>query len=126
MAQDIVTTGSREVGSILDEDKDDFVTFEIANQLFGIPVLKVQDIPKLETIASIPLALNRVKGSINLRGRIFTVASVRVCLGIGERDRARMTTWSSCWTVTDGRPVMAPWPPRRRETSEHHAAGRGW
>ncbi len=35
---------SREVGSILDEEKDDFVTFEVGNQLFGIPVLKVQDI----------------------------------------------------------------------------------
>jgi purine-binding chemotaxis protein CheW len=89
MAQDIVTTGSREVGSILDEDKDDFVISEGGNQLFRIPVLKVQDIPKLETIASIPLAPNRVKGSINLPGRIVTVVSVRVCLGIGERDRAR-------------------------------------
>ncbi len=44
MAQDIVTTGSREVESTLDKDKDGFVTFEVGNQLFGIPVLKVQDI----------------------------------------------------------------------------------
>lgn len=86
MAQELVTIGSRKIGSILDEDKGDFVTFEVGNQLFGIPVRKVQDILKLETIASIPLAPNWVKGFINLRGRIVTVVSVRVCLGIGERD----------------------------------------
>jgi len=64
------------------EDLNDFVTFFVADQMFGIPVLKVQDILTPDRIASIPLAPPEVKGSINLRGRIVTVIDVRVRLGL--------------------------------------------
>ena len=64
------------------EDLQDFVTFRVKNQLFGIPVLKVQDILTPDRIASIPLAPPEVRGSINLRGRIVTVIDVRVRLGL--------------------------------------------
>ena len=69
------------------EDLEDFVTFFIADQMFGIPVLKVQDILQTEHIASIPLAPPEVKGSINLRGRIVTVIDVRVRLGLAPRKQ---------------------------------------
>ncbi len=85
MAQDLVTTDTREVESVQGKDLEDFVTFTVGGQLFGIPILKVQDILNLEEIASIPLSPSKVKGSINLRGRIVTVVSVRECLGIDER-----------------------------------------
>ena len=64
------------------EDLDDFVSFRVKNQLFGIPVLMVQDILTPDRIASIPLAPPEVRGSINLRGRIVTVIDVRVRLGL--------------------------------------------
>ncbi|MEQ8227584.1 MAG: chemotaxis protein CheW [Rhodospirillales bacterium] len=64
------------------EDLDDFVSFRIKKQLFGIPVLMVQDILTPDRIASIPLAPPEVRGSINLRGRIVTVIDVRVRLGL--------------------------------------------
>ena len=64
------------------EDLDDFVTFRVKKQLFGIPVLMVQDILTPDRIASIPLAPPEVRGSINLRGRIVTVIDVRVRLGL--------------------------------------------
>jgi len=64
------------------EDLEDFVTFFVSDQMFGIPVLKVQDILTPDKIASIPLAPPEVKGSINLRGRIVTVIDVRVRLGL--------------------------------------------
>lgn len=65
---------------------EDFVTFIIKGQMFGIPVLHVQDILTTDKIASIPLAPPEVKGSINLRGRIVTVIDVRVRLGLEKRD----------------------------------------
>lgn len=67
-------------------ETEDFVTFQIEDQLFGIPVLNVQDILKPEKIASIPLAPPEIKGSINLRGRIVTVIDVRVRLGLAPGD----------------------------------------
>lgn len=65
---------------------EDYVTFKIGKQLFGIPVLRVQDILKPEQIAPVPLAPKEVKGSINLRGRIVTVIDVRIRLGLEPRD----------------------------------------
>lgn len=84
MAQNLVTTDTQEVEGILNKSLEDFVTFTVGGQLFGIPILKVQDILSLDRIAAIPLAPPKVKGSINLRGRIVTVVSVRVCLGLSE------------------------------------------
>jgi len=76
-------SGTEEVAR---ENLEDFVTFIIKGQMFGIPVLKVQDILTTDKIASIPLAPPEVKGSINLRGRIVTVIDVRVRLGLEKRD----------------------------------------
>ena len=84
--QALVTTGSTDLDAIGSENLSEFVTFNIAGQLFGIPVLIVQDILVPESIASIPLAPPEVRGSINLRGRIVTVVDVRVRLGLERRE----------------------------------------
>jgi len=59
-----------------------FVTMTVANQLFGIPVLKVQDVLGPQRIAHVPLAPPEVLGSLNLRGRIVTAVDVRTRLGL--------------------------------------------
>ena len=88
----VVATESQEIETIPGENLEDFVTFIIKGQLFGIPVLKVQDILTPNNIAAIPLAPPEVKGSINLRGRIVTVVDVRVRLGLGKRELDRSKT----------------------------------
>ena len=69
------------------KDIENFVTFIIENQMFGIPVLSVQDILTPYRIWSVPLAPPEVKGSINLRGRIVTVIDVRIRLGLSGRPK---------------------------------------
>jgi len=64
---------------------DDFVTATIADQLFGIPVLQVQDVLGPQRITRIPLAPPEVAGSLNLRGRIVTAIDVRTRLGLPTR-----------------------------------------
>ena len=68
----------------------DFVTFQVAGQLFGVPVLRVQDILVPDRIAPVPLALPEIRGSINLRGRIVTVIDVRTRLGLPRGETAGM------------------------------------
>lgn len=63
----------------------DFVTMTIADQLFGIPVLQVQDVLGPQKITRIPLAPPEVAGSLNLRGRIVTAIDVRLRLGLTRR-----------------------------------------
>ena len=74
--------GSQQIAHIAREHLQDFVTFIVKHQLFGIPVLQVQDILAPERIAPIPLAPPEVRGSINLRGRIVTVIDVRARLSM--------------------------------------------
>jgi len=61
---------------------NDFVTMTISGQLFGIPVLTVQDVLGPQKITMIPLAPPEVAGALNLRGRIVTAIDVRKCLGL--------------------------------------------
>ncbi|MCZ4280539.1 chemotaxis protein CheW [Kiloniella laminariae] len=67
------------------KESEDFVTFYIAGQLFGVPVLRVQDIINPQQITPIPLAPPEIAGSLNLRGRIVTAIDVRKRLGLAPR-----------------------------------------
>jgi purine-binding chemotaxis protein CheW len=66
---------------------EDFVTMMISDQLFGIPVLQVQDVLGHQRITRIPLAPPEVAGSLNLRGRIVTAIDVRLRLGLPARSK---------------------------------------
>jgi purine-binding chemotaxis protein CheW len=61
---------------------EDFLTVTVGGQLFGVPVLTVQDVLGPHPIARIPLAPKEVAGSLNLRGRIVTAIDLRTRLGI--------------------------------------------
>ncbi|MDA0661990.1 MAG: chemotaxis protein CheW [Proteobacteria bacterium] len=62
------------------------VTMKIDNQLFGIPILQVQDIVEPRMITPVPLAPSAIAGVMNLRGRIVTVINLRRCLGLQDRN----------------------------------------
>ncbi|MAL77609.1 MAG: chemotaxis protein CheW [Sneathiella sp.] len=64
----------------------DYVTILIADQLFGIPVLKVHDVLRGLKLTKIPLAPPEVAGALNLRGRIVTAINVRKRLGLPELE----------------------------------------
>ncbi len=64
---------------------EEFVTFTIAGQLFGIPVLQIQDVLSSYQITQVPLAPPESTGSLNLRGRVVTAIDVRLRLGLPPR-----------------------------------------
>lgn len=64
----------------------DYVTFTIADQLFGIPVLKVQDVLGDFKITQIPTAPKEIAGSLNLRGHIVTAIDIRRRLNLPDHD----------------------------------------
>jgi len=69
---------------------DQLVTMKIGAQLFGVPILKVQDIVETHTITQVPMAPSAVAGVMNLRGRIVTVVNLRRILGQTEDTISRM------------------------------------
>lgn len=70
-------------------ESQDFVTMTIADQLFGIPVLTVQDVLGSQRITRIPLAPPEVAGALNLRGRIVTAMDVRRRLDLPAREQGK-------------------------------------
>ena len=65
-----------------ESDTEAFVTFTVASQLFGVPVIRVQDILTPDAIAPVPGGPKQVRGLINLRGRIVTVIDMRTHLSL--------------------------------------------
>lgn len=88
---DLATVQS-EVQTQMDEEQ--LVTMTVDGQLFGIPILKVQDIVEPTQITTVPLAPAAIAGVLNLRGRIVTVIDLRECLGSPavKRDRLMSVT----------------------------------
>ena len=71
----------------------EYVTAMIGGQLFGLPIVRVQDVFIPERLTRVPLAPPEIAGVLNLRGRIVTLIDLRRRFGLGQRD--------------DGEPVMA-------------------
>jgi len=74
-------------GEAADENFSEYVTATVGDQLFGLPILRVQDVFVPDRLTRVPLAPVEVAGVLNLRGRIVTVIDMRVRLGIGKQER---------------------------------------
>lgn len=79
------TTGTDEVA----EGPLDFVSMTVAGQLFGIPVLTVQDVLGEQRITHVSLAPADIAGTLNLRGRIVTAIDMRRRLGLPARESGK-------------------------------------
>jgi len=62
-----------------------YVTAMIDGQLFGLPIVRVQDVFIPERLTRVPLAPPEIAGVLNLRGRIVTLIDLRRRFGLGER-----------------------------------------
>jgi purine-binding chemotaxis protein CheW len=60
----------------------EYVTATVGDQLFGLPILRVQDVFKPERVTRVPLAPPEIAGVLNLRGRIVTLVDLRRRLGL--------------------------------------------
>lgn len=70
-----------------DERLTEFVTVTLGDQLFGLPILRVQDVFVPERLTRVPLAPPEVAGILNLRGRIVT--AIEMCSRLDLPPRAQ-------------------------------------
>jgi purine-binding chemotaxis protein CheW len=66
-----------------DRNLKEYVTATVGGQLFGLPILRVQDVFSPERVTRVPLAPPEIAGVLNLRGRIVTLINLRYRLGLG-------------------------------------------
>ncbi len=66
-------------------DVQQFATFTLDGQLFGVEVETVQEVLKSQPTTRVPLAKESVAGLINLRGQVVTALELRHRLGMPRR-----------------------------------------
>ena len=76
-----------------------FLTFRLANEEYGIEILKVREIIGLMKITSVPRTPEYVRGVINLRGKVIPVMDLRVKFNMASIE----DTAESCIIVADVR-----------------------
>jgi purine-binding chemotaxis protein CheW len=77
----------------ISEQVIEYVTVMIGDQLFGLPISRVQDVFMPDRVTRVPLSAPEIAGVLNLRGRIVTAIDMRRRLGLPPR--------------TDDKPAMA-------------------
>ena len=64
-----------------------FCTFFLGDQLFGIAVEQVQEVIQHQDITRVPLVPDVIRGLINLRGQILMAVDLRRRLRVGEQPQ---------------------------------------
>ena len=66
----------------LSDPVNQWVTFKLGNETYGINVMQVQEVLRIPDIAPVPGAPSYVLGIINLRGNVVTVIDTRHKFGL--------------------------------------------
>ena len=67
------------------EKEGKYLTFALANEEYGLEILKVREIIGYMEITAVPQTPQYVKGVINLRGRVIPVMDLRLRFALPER-----------------------------------------
>jgi purine-binding chemotaxis protein CheW len=68
-----------------------FLTFLMANEKYGLEILKVREIIGMMDITSVPTTPAFVRGVINLRGKVIPVIDLRLKFGIEAKENMQRT-----------------------------------
>ena len=68
-----------------------YLTFSMANEEYGIGILKIKEIIGMMTITPVPQTPAFVKGVINLRGKVIPVVDLRLKFGMEEIEYTERT-----------------------------------
>jgi len=74
-----------------------YLTFALADEEYGIGILKVREIIGMMPITTVPQTPEFVKGVINLRGKVIPVVALRLKFGMEEIEYTERT----CIIVVD-------------------------
>lgn len=69
------TTNS--ISTDIDTDADQYLTFILASEEYGVDILRVQEIKGWDSVTPIPNTPEYIKGVINLRGTIVPIIDLR-------------------------------------------------
>jgi len=90
-----------------DSQIEQFLTFELAGESYGVEILKVQEIRGWEPVREIPNTPGFIKGALNLRGSIVPIIDLRERFGMESTEYSPITVVIVlCVDNTEGTNVM--------------------
>lgn len=84
-------TQDKRTEEFIENEDNQFVTFTIGTETYGVEVLKVKEILGMTSITSVPNTLHFMKGVINLRGSVVPVVDMRLKFGMDEKEYDQFT-----------------------------------
>jgi purine-binding chemotaxis protein CheW len=68
-----------------------YLTFQLANRAYGVPIASVREINRMTEITPVPKTPVYLSGVMNLRGKIVPVVDLRIKLGLEVQGPTRST-----------------------------------
>lgn len=85
------TTVQKTQDGITTAVSDQYLTFQLAGQDYGVPILSVQEIKGWDKPTRLPYSPPYVQGVINLRGAVVPIIDLRLRFGLGETEYSPTT-----------------------------------
>ncbi|NLH43305.1 MAG: purine-binding chemotaxis protein CheW [Planctomycetes bacterium] len=89
MTEATATAHARQSGMLDKEGK--YLTFALANEEYGLEILKVREIIGYIDVTAVPQTPPHVKGVINLRGQVIPVVDLRAKFGMETTEVTEQT-----------------------------------
>ena len=86
IAVETATSEVKQQGIGVDTDGSQFLTFQLGEELYGVDILRVQELKGYTTVTKIPNTPSYIKGVMNLRGTIVPIVELRVTFGMETID----------------------------------------
>lgn len=68
-----------------------YLTFVLGKESYGVAVLKIREIIRMQDITLVPQMPEYIKGVINLRGKIIPVVDLRIKFGLSKAETTERT-----------------------------------
>jgi len=102
----MTTTANDIAAAQTDARAGKYLTFQLANEEFGIRVLKVREIMGIQEITAVPQTPAHIKGVINLRGKVVPVVDLRLKFGVVAAGYTQRTCIIVTQVQGENGPVM--------------------
>jgi purine-binding chemotaxis protein CheW len=86
-----MTTNTAAAEHIQSHDEQEYLTFRLANEEYGVDILRVREIRGWESVTRIPNSPEYVKGVLNLRGAIVPIMDLRIRFDLPRTDYTATT-----------------------------------
>ncbi|MGE0862586.1 MAG: chemotaxis protein CheW [Vicinamibacterales bacterium] len=83
-----------------------YLTFALAQEEYGLLVIKVREIIKIMDITAVPQMPDHVKGVINLRGKVIPIIDLRLKFGLPVQEYTERTCIIVAEVEVEDRKVM--------------------